>query len=272
MHHTTLSVMRKISLIFLIPVILFVSCDEESLDLQANIETASEYVLGQEVFFDVFNYVDKALRDSVLMANGSSVIDAAQATYSAGTLTLDFGNGVQCPDGKTRSGSISAFIGGDYSQDTVSAAVQFSSYTVGAKGISGLMNLEKDFSTANKDLMLQVIGGQLSEGSDTTQWACDYTLRWLAGDTTFNEVGDDIYAILAGGSVDGTAYNGQSFDVSVTSDLIFDRSCKWIGEGLLDISLPGAVVENGEIDFGNGACDDKVTFLFDGSSIPYYMN
>lgn len=267
-------IMRFVIIGMIAASLILVSCDETQQDLQTNIETASEYVLGELVYFNVFNYVDKALRDSTLLTQGVAQIDSAQATYVAlSSLTLDFGNGVVCPDGKTRSGQINAVLFGDYALDTAALDVTFASYTVNGRTISGTFNIEKDFSGMDKMLNLVVSNGSLTDtAGNVSTWASVHDLKWLAGDNTYNDLSDDIYAILSGSTADGTAYNGQDFEAEITSDLVYDRSCAWIGEGVLDLSLPGATVADGTIDFGNGDCDDKVTFLFGGSSIPYYMD
>ena len=266
--------MRLITLLILSSLIFFTACDETQQDLQSNIETATEYILGEVTYFDVFNYVDKILRDSVLNAQGFNRIDSAVVTMSSPTmLTIDFGNGVQCPDGKTRSGSLGVTLSGPYAADTVSATVSLNNYTVQGRTIAGQIDLHKDFQTADKDLEFVVTNGSLTDSlGNVSTWQATQNLRWVDGLASYGNTSDDIYNVLSGSTTDGTAYNGQGFSASVSSNLIIDRSCKWIGQGLLTMSLPGATVESGEVDFGNGDCDSKLIISFDGSSFPYYMD
>lgn len=268
--------MKKFSWLISLAVIPFFSaCDETQTDLQVNLETASEYVLGEVTYLDIFNYIDKALQDSLLLAQGSATIDSAQVSLSNGGLTalLDFGTGVTCPDGKIRSGSISINLSAPYIQDTTSANAMLNSYTVDGRVIAGNLLIVKDFSGINKDLSVEVTGGSYSDTlGNTSTWQSLHSLRWTAGTLTPGDLSDDAYSILAGSTASGTAYNGQGFSSNVTSDLLFAQPCKYINQGVLAITLPGALVENGTIDFGTGECDNKVTFNFGGSSFPYYID
>lgn len=267
--------MRFITLLSFISLLFVIACDDPQADLQTNIETASEYVLSEVSYFDVFNYVDKAARDSVLQAQGYTQIDSANVSLSlvnAG-LQLDFGNGVACPDGHFRSGIILANMSGDYAADTVSVVISFQNYIVDGRALAGNILLHKDFTTLDKDLTLEVTNGSLTDSlGNVSSFTAYHTLRWLDGLLTYGDVSDDIYSVLSGSTADGTAHNGQGFNAEVTSDLVYEHSCKWIGLGVLDLTLPGAIVSSGSIDFGSGDCDDKVVFLFGGSSIPYYMD
>ena len=268
--------MKHLTILFLVPVLIsLTSCDETQTDLQSNVEAATEYVFGEVTYLDIFNYVDKAMQDPLLLSQGYATIDSANITLLAGGLgaTLDFGSGVECPDGKYRSGSINISLTGYYFQDTVSGNISLQNLTVEGRSISGNLLIAKDFSGAFKDMTFEIVGGTYSDSlGNVSSFESVQTLRWTAGANTFGNTADDIYTALTGSTAEGLVYNGQEFSATVTSDLVFNRSCQWISQGMLSLSMPGALVSSGTIDFGTGDCDSKVIFTFGESSFPYYMD
>ncbi|HRZ77715.1 MAG TPA: hypothetical protein P5248_10130, partial [Bacteroidales bacterium] len=212
--------MKTRALVFLLlSLLLFAGCDDEQLDLQTNLETATEYVIGEVAYLDIFDYVDKALQDSLLNTQGYALIDSAMVTLGAGGLSanLDFGSGVQCPDGKYRSGSISVLLTAPYIQDTTSLILSLNSYSVDNRTFLGSIGIDKDFTGINKDMVIEVAGGSFSDSlGNTSTWQSVHTLRWSAGTNTPGDMSDDTYNVLSGSSASGTAYNGQAFSASIT--------------------------------------------------------
>jgi|GEM_PF-1937673 len=256
----------------------FSSCDDEDLidNLDANIEGAKAYVTGETAFFDIFKVIDKAVRDSVLWANGSVQVDGAQVSFLPGdtAMIVDYGStNVLCPDGKNRRGAMHVSLNGDYLNYTGQLSAQLLDYYLNDDEIEGTQTLQNFISGGNYDLQMQVIGGVVTQTTGKVfNWATSRTLRWLQGALTPGDISDDKIAMLTGSTVTGNVVGGNSYDVEVANDLEYGRDCEWISKGLINITIPGLPVETGSVDFGNGECDAKVLFLFGGSSVPYFMD
>lgn len=257
---------------------LFSSCDEDpEKSLEENIQATGDYILAEISYFDVYNIIDKAARDSVLWNTGMTYIDSAEILLKSGNtgISIQYGqDSVLCPDGKYRSGTIDVLMTGDYMDAGTVLTITFDNYHSGGYSIAGTQTITNIGLNAGNEweVQVQVSSGQVSGPDGSVDFNSQKTLAWIQGLDTPEALNDDIYLARTGGSASGSSSDSISFQVSITNDIRYERACQWINSGIFQINLTGLAVSNGTIDFGDGTCDSRVLINFDGIEVPFYMN
>lgn len=184
----------------------------------------------------------------------------------AKTITIDFGDGCEGPDGKIRSGII--FI--TYTQRMfVPGAVltmTLENYTVNGLAIEGM----KTITNVSESLMDNVSFNKLVEGGKIT-WP-DGTFATREVDKTFTwyrENNPFLDEVHVEGEASGTNRRGVVYNVSIVSTVIWKISCRVRGiclpvQGLKLIEREGH--PDVLVDFGDGECDTTVTLTKNGES------
>jgi hypothetical protein len=171
------------------------------------------------------------------------------------TVTIDFGNGDNCPDGRFRKGKIIITISAPVREPGSVVTIRLQDYQVGRIKIEGtkvITNL-----SANGNIKFSV---QVSDATVTWPNGRGYTYEKLkyitqtAGGTT-DDIMDDVYAIE--GNAKTTFKNGVEITLATSEALIKKVTCPWITEGVLQ-----AKVRKHEflLDYkypANGDCDNK---------------
>src|SRR5690606_39417748 len=73
---------------------------------------------------------------------------------------------------------------------------------------------------------------------------------------------------LLSGSGNGVAFNGTSFNVTITEPLVLNGDCRFITKGKAEVTPSGMSTRT--IDFGDGTCDTEVGIVING--VTYYRN
>jgi hypothetical protein len=256
----------------------FISCEEDpGKSIEENIQATTDIVIAEISYWDVYNIIDKAARDSALWKTGVTYIDSADIflNIASNGFSIQYGtDSVLCPDGKYRSGSIEVSLSGDYMDPGTVLTIAFLQYRVGSYALSGTQTLNNLGKNSNDEweVQMSVSNGQVSGPEGVIAFSTQKTFAWIQGLDTPEALNDDVYIARSGGTTSGTTASGVAFQVSITTDVRYERICKWISSGVLQIDLTGLLLNNGTADFGDGTCDSKVMVNFDGIEMPVYMD
>jgi hypothetical protein len=90
-------------------------------------------------------------------------------------------------------------------------------------------------------------------------WTSQRSREWIAGESTPLNWADDEY--LISGTANGTGFNGNTFNVTITQALHIALNCRWIEEGKLEFTPSGKPTRY--LNYGSG-CDALATVTING--------
>lgn len=96
------------------------------------------------------------------------------------------------------------------------------------------------------------------DGTSIT-WNRSNTVTLIAGGNTPNILIDDVWSSV--GEAGGTNRKGESFSAQIVKPLIKRNNCRWISEGVIELTRGGA---SGTLDYGAGLCDRFATLTTAG--------
>ncbi|OQP47138.1 hypothetical protein A4H97_06405 [Niastella yeongjuensis] len=180
-------------------------------------------------------------------------------------ITIDFGNGCNARDGRTRKGKITVVYTGNLFISGNSATTVFDNYYLDNIRVEGTHKLANTGTSDKKSYTTQVINAKLSQSNgDNIQWNSKKTVTQAEGGATPLIGVDDTYNVTgqASGSVQ---LNGKYFQwsTSITTPLLKRFSCRWISKGTLSLNKGNDAVA--VLDYGTGNCDNKGSFTVNGS-------
>lgn len=185
------------------------------------------------------------------------------------TLTIDFGNGTVGMDGVNRSGKIVATFDGPFGSEGASAEVLFVNYTTGQYTLAGTYTFTNNGTGSGKPTYAETVtNGVISWGTQEVLWNASLTRTWAEGDTTdltsdtlaLTGLTDDVFTLT--GTAEGNDSNTHPFTLEITSGVKLPSNCKYITEGMVDVSP--ANFNTGSVDYGTGECDIQATIEVDG--------
>lgn len=248
--------------------LLIFSCNkEEALDPQ----TLAEDMTAME---DIENEMD-AIADAeafsfteeipVETRNDCVVITSAEPRgVFPNTITIDFGDGCEGDNGRIRKGKIIVNISDNMHNPGASRTVTFENFFIDDVQITGTRTLTNSGLNSDNKPTLSV---------EIT----DFTLTFPNGDQAVKNVSrshtfqqgfltpnrlDDIWTIT--GTTNGVTRDGKSFSTVITTPLVRKGACRWIVEGIMEITTETATIS---LDFGDGACNGAgVITLPDGTT------
>jgi hypothetical protein len=170
-------------------------------------------------------------------------------------VTLDFGNGDNCPDGKFRKGKIVLHFTAPVRRPGSVVTITLVDFKLGRASIKGtkvITNLSANgtakFSVNVSDATVTFPNGR---GYDYEKVK---TITQTAGANT-DEIADDIYAVE--GQAKTTYKNGVVVTISTLDALIKKVSCPWVSDGNLQVKVGD---HSFSLNYGapsNGECDNK---------------
>lgn len=168
------------------------------------------------------------------------------------TITINYGDGCVCKDGKFRKGIVTLQFSAPIRQTGAVLSITLTDYYVNrahVEGIKTITNLSANgvhkYSTVVEDGKVTWPNGR------GFKYEGEKTITQLSGMDT-RTVRDDVYSIEGWNK---TSYaNGIVVVKNTESPLIKPIACEWIVKGLLKIRINDRTVS---IDFGNGDCDNK---------------
>jgi len=176
------------------------------------------------------------------------------------TMTIDFGTGTVCNDGRTRKGKIVITYTGRYMTAGSVITTTPQDYYVNNVKVEGKKTVTNVTQQGGNPKHTVVISdGKLSypDGSIFT-WASNRTREWASGSGDLN-FENDVYSIT--GTASGVNRRGKSFAAEITSAIIVKTQC-FATSGRIPVQ--GVYVVTSEntsktVDFGAGACDRSIT-------------
>ncbi len=187
-------------------------------------------------------------------ANAVITVTPDDNTYPK-TVTIDFGQGEICPDGKFRKGKIVLHFTGPIRKPGSIVTITLVEFQVGRARVEGTKVITNLSENGNIKFSVLVTDGKVTypNGRSYTYEKLKY-VKQVAGAAT-DEISDDIYSIEGYSKI--TFKNGVVIAISTKEALIKKVNCAWISEGVLNVKV-------GDYEFsldygipGNGDCDNK---------------
>ncbi|MEI6682700.1 MAG: hypothetical protein WCO44_08730 [Bacteroidota bacterium] len=244
-------------------------CKKNSqIDLKPNLNVASDQILAIRPFTYVVRMVARAAADSVLHAAHQAVIDSAEVTLDAKNqkYTFTFLNKM-CADSVIRSGVFVATVDSGFFHKGTSILLAFNVYAEDNHRVNGTDSLHCTGAVNGRYLYDNRITGVV--GKDTLHNIQFNALLHLTVATGIMVQGVKQTVIATGGTTQGISSAGYSYSSTIASVLTQYESCPWISDGLLYLSIPGATVPAGTIEFlGKSVCSDRIQYSFEGNIYP----
>jgi hypothetical protein len=177
-------------------------------------------------------------------------------TGTTKTVTLDFGDGCELPNGNILSGKIIMSYALDTNVASFTATYTFEHFFFNDISIEGENSLVRTRandngnpqSTVTIDMKITWPDGVYAtrRGTKTREWIEGFDTR------TF---GDNVFLIT--GNWSATFKNGTVISANITTPLRREMACRFIVSGVIELQKND---RNGTLDFGDGTCDNVATF------------
>ena len=168
------------------------------------------------------------------------------------TITIDFGASCTRPDGRVLSGKIIVDQTDEIRNAGALRTITHDNFFVDGVQIEGTRTWTNNGKNAADQWSYTKTATDMKltfEDGTTTTWSKVRTSTLIAGGDTDTHY-DDVWS--SEGTASGVNRNGVDFSANITEPLIKRASCRWISEGVLEMTLG---VRTRSLDFGNGACD-----------------
>ncbi len=277
--------------------ILFNSCKKDSTtnsndpNPTLTVEAAQSDAVSDAQFDDVFNITmgvqSSDVGEDIGIGTGSGIIynRTSDASSSKGadsvarcftvtvdpatlhvfpkTVTIDFGDGCLGKDGKLRKGKIITTYTGPMFVSGSKATTTFDNYNVDSFHIEGTHEIENTSTATVLSWSVKITGGKITNtlNNKWRQWDGVRIHKQVEGSDTPYNLLDDVYQIT--GNATGSNSEGVSWTSNITDPLLRKFTCRWIGQGKIEITRNN---NHAVLDFGDGTCDNKVTITINGIS------
>ncbi len=273
----------KILLIFSLSVLLF-SCDytndvkpEENNNINL-ITIKSHYKVLEDISktFSLINYYVNTL-DSTKSDSITITVDPNDSVTYPKTITIDFGDGVQCYDGVVRRGKIILTLTGPWKlnniQHNTTITAEFDDYYYKSPADkdfierTGKLTISFDrFINSKPVYIVDAIEAKLIFNNDEEiYWNSSHALLWETGFNNLQNLQNEKWAIT--GSSSGIDIEGKTYYTEILDSLYYSGSCNngEIVDGKLKISPGNSPPQI--INFGNGECDNSVNVTVGNNSV-----
>lgn len=267
------------------------SCKKSKLDKETT--TDEDNSLAEDMFDDVHkNVSDAAVSEAGVKSAGSysftnactglvkTFIDANNKTITSATkkdsiafpvsLTMDFGNGVTCDDGRTRKGKLLSTLTGRHNTPGSVITTTLQNYYVNDYKVEGT---KKITNKGNYTWEVVVTGGKItSPENKIVSWESTKTRTQTVGQATDSIIFDDVYTIT--GSASGINREGRKYTLTIKEALQLQMNC---GGGRIPEVTKGKVEIQPEdltartVDFGNGTCDNEASVSVAGNTLTFKL-
>jgi hypothetical protein len=180
------------------------------------------------------------------------------------TITIDFGDGCLCADGKLRKGAIIIHLTGPIRRSGSVATITFRDFYLNRAHIEGTKTISNLSENGDVKFTVQVVGGKLTfpTGRGYSYDGIKYVKQIEGGSTSI--VRDDVYSIEGRSK---TEFNGGlTIVLNTESPLIKKVACPWISNGTLKIKINDRILF---LDYGapnNGDCDNKALLTWNNGN------
>ena len=181
-------------------------------------------------------------------------------------ITLDYGDSTVLRNGTVLSGLIEITISAPRSSQDYERTVQYTAFGVDSMTVDGSAIIVVDkvdtmFRKCESDLSFTLANGSVIDRTSERVW------QWIEGIDTPEDQSDDVIVITGQAeavmTIDGET---NTYKKEITTPLKRVGDCRYIVEGVVDITLNGALVSS--IDYGDGTCDEIAIFTdADGNQV-----
>lgn len=230
----------------------FHACNKDDDNATETEIAATEDIATSE---DLAEQSDMDIDQAVEERGGSNDCPVVTTTAPWGTwpntITIDYGDGCTRPDGRVLKGKIIVVQTDEIRTAGAMRNVSHDNFFVDDVQITGTRTWTNNgtddaglFSyTKSADMALLYADGT------STNWSTIRTNTLIEGGNTVTWI-DNVWSIT--GNSTGTSRQGVAYSATITTPLLKKAACRWISEGILQITRNGNV---SSLDFGNGNCD-----------------
>jgi hypothetical protein len=180
------------------------------------------------------------------------------------TVTIDFGNGCVCADGKFRKGAIILHFTGPIRRAGSVLTITLSNFYINRAHLEGTKVISNLSENGAIKFTVQVTGGKVTypNGRGYKYDGLKYVAQ-IEGRGN-NDVADDVYRIEGRSKTEFN--NGLTVNLNTETPLIKKVACNWISDGLLKIKINDRVLF---LNYGapsNGDCDNKALLTWNNGN------
>ena len=181
------------------------------------------------------------------------------------TITIDFGAGCICADGKFRKGKIVIHLTGRIRVPGSVMTITFVNFYLNRAHIEGTKIISNLSTGGNIKFTVQVVGGKVTfpNGRGYQYNSLKYVKQVEGGGT--RTIRDDVFTIEGGSTTQFN--NGLTIHLLVERPLVKKTICHWISDGKLKIQINTRVLF---LDFGapnGGDCDNQALLSWNGGQV-----
>lgn len=262
--------MKKLTLlgIFFTAALMLTSCrknDDETTDLET--QSATDSYLMDANINDAIKEVDWAASENNLGKAGPTV--TFDTTASPKQMTINYGSGTLCADGKLRAGKLRITFTGRYRDAGTVITITPDSFYQNGNKLEGTKTITNNGRNNRNNLYytIEVNNAKLTtiDGKIRT-WTSTRNREWIGGENTkaFN---DDVYQIT--GIANGVSSNNVAFTVNILQPLQIDFSCQYrVTAGEVEIKPTSKLTRT--INYGSGSCDNNYTVKIGNRTFTVY--
>ncbi|HMT29176.1 MAG TPA: hypothetical protein PKD91_07855 [Bacteroidia bacterium] len=243
----------------------FTGCRKDKDELDSETGTSIDNAFAEAVFDDAATMADQAALNGELNSFKSSsdegMLLSSCATITRDTLaiprviTIDFGTkNCLCNDGRYRRGKIIVTYNGGYRDVGSVHNIGFDNYFVNNYKVNGTKTVTNQGLNASGHTWFSIgVYGSLTSSTGQTMSRLSTRIReWISGEST-PTWSDDVYLIT--GTASGTTFNGNTYVAAITVPLEIALNCRWIKNGVLELTPTGKQTRSVNYGYSNGACD-----------------
>lgn len=267
----------KLLTVIAIGVLFFTSCEDsgsEEIITTADLITEDEAIAlveSDDIADEIDNVVDDVLAEDfgLVSKDAASKSDAASKKGrpecltktivlegKSKTVTLDFGEGCELPNGHILSGKIVMSYIFDLDAKSITITKTFQDFFFNDVALDGENTILKTWknSIGNTQSVKNINVTLTWPDGETAKRVGTRTREWLEGKDT-KTWGDNVFSIT--GNVTTTFKNGTVFTSEIKEPLRREMACRFIVSGTKEISKGE---RQGILDYGDGSCDNTATF------------
>lgn len=180
-------------------------------------------------------------------STSSNFPDCATVTWdtlsSPKKVVIDFGaSPCKCSalDNKYRKGKITVSYTGDFRAIGTQHTITTENYAAGfgSKLYNYSIQITMTVVSSTEYTLDEVISFQKSSNQTVTRNATR-KMKWLSGNNTLLDLSDDVFVVSGSGSGKDAEDKNYSYDVSESEAIKHDISCKWLYQGVINLSPEG---------------------------------
>jgi len=183
------------------------------------------------------------------------------------TITIDYGNGCLCWDGKFRKGIVKIQFSAPVRKPGATITISLQDYYVNRTHLEGVKTITNLSANGAISYSVKIEGGKVTRPNGR-----GFTYNGAKIITQVQGMGtvtclDDVWSITGDAQI---AYaNGVKVTKTIETALIKPVACNWITEGVLKITINDAVFH---VNFGTGTnCDDKALLIWANGQVEFTL-